>query len=235
MVLVLKAARAIKDRFGDSICLGGHVTAPFSSLAYLNGTTEAMTLLYDDPALAQESLEFLLALQLRFALAQLDAGADAIWIGDLNSSSHVISPQHYSDFAYPYVERLVRGIREAGGISFYHQNEPRTHRIAMTAGLMQPGTGGINVGQGADIYAVRNAIGSRVCLLGGLDPWELLRGTPSSLRAQTAELIERIGVFGGYILNTGGQVHVETPEENVRAVIRAARELWEGTEARLAQ
>jgi len=63
--------------------------------------------------------------------------------------------------------------------------------------------------------------------MGNIDPIKLLmtEGT-TKLEEKVRNLIERGSETGGHILNTGGQIAVETPEENVKTVIQAARKYW---------
>lgn len=224
--LVLKTIARLRERYGDSVCLSGHVTAPFSTLTYVFGTTETMSLIYDDPEFVHLAADFVMRVQLAFAEAQLAAGADSIWIGDLNSSSHLISMDHYQRFAYPPVAALVTRLREHGGISFYHQNEPDLERIVFSAGMMERGSGGVNIGQGADVYAAYEALTGSVCVLGGLDPWDVLRRPPEELEREVNRLLTRLSVHGGHIFNTGGQIAVETPPEHLRTILRAVRAEW---------
>jgi uroporphyrinogen decarboxylase len=60
MPITLEAIGRLKRMYGETICVCGHTTAPFTSLAYLFGTEAALLLLYDDPSLAHDALDFLL-------------------------------------------------------------------------------------------------------------------------------------------------------------------------------
>jgi uroporphyrinogen-III decarboxylase len=44
-------------------------------------------------------MKALTGVEIDFAVAQLEAGADAIWLGDANASSHLISVDMYKQFA----------------------------------------------------------------------------------------------------------------------------------------
>jgi uroporphyrinogen-III decarboxylase len=62
-----------------------------------------------------------------------------------------------------------------------------------------------------------------VCLVGNVDSVEvMLRGTPGDVRrAVQAQL--PAAKNGGFIASTGSPLTVDTPPENVRAFMRAAR------------
>jgi len=77
-----------------------------------------MTMLMDDAALLEKTMEFLAKMQIEFGLAQLEAGADAIWLGDCCASSHMISLQHWERFAMPGLNRVSERYLKAGGMTF---------------------------------------------------------------------------------------------------------------------
>ena len=67
---------------------------------------------FDDPAFVRDLFEFTIAMELRFARAQIEAGADLIGVGDAAAS--LIGPKLYFEFVQPYEEKLVRAIQDAG-------------------------------------------------------------------------------------------------------------------------
>ena len=129
MPIVLGAIKKLKSIFQDRVCITGHVTAPFSSVNYVFGNNSTMLLLRDDPELVTRAGQFLLKLQLEFAKSQIFAGADAIWIGDLYSTSHFISLKDFYKFSFEPLKTLIENIKKFGGISFYHPNEPNIDYI----------------------------------------------------------------------------------------------------------
>jgi uroporphyrinogen decarboxylase len=83
----------------------------------------------------------------------------------------------------------------------------------------------LSVGPGIDIAEAKKATSGKVALMGNLDPINVLeRGTPEQVSAEAARIM-RIGKDGGgYIFDTGEMVPRDTPEENMRAMIRSARQ-----------
>jgi len=183
MPLVLVAISRLRQRFADQVCICGHVTAPFTSVQYLFGTEPALMLLKDDPGLYREAAAFMLELQRRFAIEQVWAGADAVEIGDLGSSSHFVSLQTYKQLALLPLKRLVADIAAEGGWGLYHQNEPEREYIAASAEAFGGGVGAVNIGQGAIVQEVAAAFQGRACLTGGIDPLAINR--PLSLKNST--------------------------------------------------
>ena len=50
---------------------------------------------------------------IRFAVAQVEAGADFVGIGDAVAS--LLSPRAYRAYALPYEQRIIRAVHDAGG------------------------------------------------------------------------------------------------------------------------
>ncbi len=72
------------------------------------------------------------------------------------------------------------------------------------------------------LSAAKGRVGHRVCLMGNLDPVELLwRGSPAAVNCAAAQAITDTG-GRGFILGSGCELPVEAPRENVKAMIRAA-------------
>lgn len=68
-------------------------------------------------------------------------------------------------------------------------------------------------------------VADRVCLMGNVDPMDLLmNGTPEEVAAQTKRIKDGVSRQGGHLFNTDEGVLRDTPVENLRAVIRAIRE-----------
>ena len=74
--------------------------------ADLRGVNTLMLDFFDDPGFVRDLFEFTIEMELRFARAQIDAGADMIGVGDAAAS--LIGPQLYFDFVQPYEQSAGR-------------------------------------------------------------------------------------------------------------------------------
>ena len=81
--------------------------------------------------------------------------------------------------------------------------------------------GGTPLLDGIELHIER---GDRICLLGTLDQVDFLKtATPAEVDARTRETL-RLGKPGGrYIFSTSDYLEIDTPRENVVAMIEAAR------------
>lgn len=219
--IYLEGLRGLKEELGNSIYITGRIAAPFSSVALILGIEGTLILMLEKPELLKQYMEFFLEYNDIFAKAQLEAGADAIWLGDCVATSHFISPQHYQDFAAEYAKRSCDLIQKRGGIVFYHGCEKSLPHLRIMAEL---GFSAINIGEGVDIGKVKKEIGDKVCIMGNLDTINVLtQKSEVEVENEVGTIVKKGKAGGGYIFCTGEGITSITPEENVRAMIRGVR------------
>ena len=216
--VLLDAIKKCKDYFKDTVCVVGRTAAPLSSATLLYGINETMVMLVDNQDLLHKTLEFFTELQIAFGVAQIRAGADAIWFGDCCASSAFISPADYREFAFPYAKKVADAYRKNGAWTFYHASEYNPKYIEIMAEL---GISAINAGEKADIVSAKEAVKGKTCLMGNIDPVKiLLQGTPREVSEETDRILKSAAQGGGYMYNTGEMVPRDTPVENMEAMIQ---------------
>ncbi|MEA4889141.1 MAG: uroporphyrinogen decarboxylase family protein [Clostridiaceae bacterium] len=221
MPVLLDAIKRIKDELGDTVCVTGRTAAPFSSVTLLYGMAETMMLMYDQPELVMDTVKFFIDLQSMWGCAQIEAGADALWVGDCNASGHLISVDQYKEFAYEGVKKCVQAYNSAGGFSFYHASEHRTEHMKVQA---DTGISAISVGPGVDIETVKKAVGDKVCIMGNVDPIRvLLQSGPEVVYEESRRIMEIGKQNGGYIFSSGEMIPRDVPEENMMSFIKAGK------------
>ena len=82
----------------------------------------------------------------------------------------------------------------------------------------------LNWGKQKDIREVKQRVGSRMFLMGNVNPLEIaVRGTPAEVREATLDVLE--GAEGeGIILSVGGGTSPGMPRQNVVAMLEALQE-----------
>ena len=218
----LRALRLLREHFGDRVLVEGSCAGPYSSVGLLFGLEEAMLMALQDLDLFGRACDFFVELQARWIEAQVQAGAHAIWLGDCNAFSGMLSPAQYKKFAFPSCKRLVDRAHACGAIVHIHNSEILVPYLLAEAEL---GVDIVNCGPAASIAEVCQALSGKCCVSGNLDPIEvLMRGTPEEV-AREARRIVGIGCDqGGYLFNTGEMNPRDVPVENMKAMIESARE-----------
>jgi MtaA/CmuA family methyltransferase len=112
------AVDLLKKEVGNEFPIIGWVEGCFAMAADLRGVNDFMMDLYEDTDFTVDLLEICLEQAILFARAQIAAGADIIGVGDAIAS--VAGPMAYRDLALQYEIRLLKAIREAGGMTKLH-------------------------------------------------------------------------------------------------------------------
>src|SRR5262249_55243998 len=102
-----------RERLGKDKIIEGWIEGPIAEAADLRGINTVMLVFYDDPPFVRDLFEFVVQMELRYAEAQLQAGADLIGIGDAAAS--LVGPKIYQEFVWPYEKKLVDGVHDLGG------------------------------------------------------------------------------------------------------------------------
>ena len=216
----LEMLRQCKAALGDRACVLGRIAAPFSALGLVYGIDTLLVAMLTEPNLVRDHLRFFVEHQIHFGRAQLEAGADLLWLGDCVADSKFLSPAHYAEFAFPAAAEVGEALTRAGGLVVYHTCETSLPHLAQQVQLP---VSAVNVGEGADLATLKAALGGRKCLTGNLDPMLLRDGTPEAVAQATRDLVRRAAPGGGYVFNTGEGIMRPSPAANVLAMMRAAR------------
>jgi uroporphyrinogen decarboxylase len=219
----LKAIKKIRDEFGDTVLVMGSVAGPYSVVGLVWGMEETMMKAMTEPELLQEACDFFVEQQYKYAKAQYDAGAHALWLGDCDAFSGMLSVEQYMQFAFPSCKKLVDKIKsETDMIIHLHNSEISIPHLLAECEL---GVDIISVGPAADISEVRKALTGKNCFTGNLDPIEvLMRGTPEEIAKEAERIVKTCYTDqGGYIFNTGEMNPRDVPTENMKAMVQAAR------------
>ncbi|MBS0664522.1 MAG: uroporphyrinogen decarboxylase family protein [Verrucomicrobia bacterium] len=219
--LMLAALRRVAAVLGrDAAVVACFDQFPFSLAAALMGINELMLALQDDPALVRAVMERGLDYGLAYGRALAAAGADVLTGGD--SPAGLIGPRRYREFALPYEQRLIAGLKAVTGkpVSLHICGDARP----IIADMARSGADGLEIDQRTDLGEAFRAVGPGVTLWGNLDPVGVLaRGSPADVHAAAGRALAaaRAAGPGRFILSSGCTLAVETPAANVEALISA--------------
>ena len=217
----LKAIKKVREHFGETVLVLGSCAGPYSAVGLLFGIEETMVMGLTDPDLLAEACEFFVDFQSRYIKAQIEAGAHAIWLGDCNAFSGMLSVDQFNKFAFPSCKKLVKKAHEYGALIHLHNSEIKIPALLAESEL---GVDIINCGPATDLKEARKALTGKCCITGNLDPIEvLMRGTPEQVTAETERIVKVGYLAGGYIFNTGEMNPRDVPVENMKAMIQTAK------------
>jgi uroporphyrinogen decarboxylase len=193
-----------------------------------HGNLEAVTYAYYDYPDMFEELHLLQEAQALKKLEMvLDAGTDSVLTGGSGSIT-LQSPEIWRKLSLPTIRKITRICREAGVISGIHSCGASRYLIETCAKetdldyvnpLEIPPMGD------CQLEEVASSVGGKLCLMGNLHTTEvMLNGTPERVRLESLKAIKAAGRNGGFVLSTGDQCGRDTPDENIREMVRTVKE-----------
>jgi MtaA/CmuA family methyltransferase len=211
------AAALFKDRTGGQKLIEGWIEGPCAEAADLRGINALMLDFIDDPPFVRDLFTFVLEMEVRFASAQIEAGADIIGIGDAAAS--LVGPQIYEEFVFPFEKKMIDAVHGMG-------SRVRLHICGNTTpilpGLGRLGSDIVDLDWMVSLAKAREIMGPEQTLAGNIDPVAVLKnGNPESV-------IKAIGhchrqASSRYIVAAGCEVPRGTPKANVYALRDFAR------------
>jgi MtaA/CmuA family methyltransferase len=207
-----------REKVGDSVPVCGWVEGPIAEAADLRGINRIMLDLIDDPPFVLDLFAFIVEMEINFARAQIEAGADIIGIGDAAAS--LISDEFYREYVFPFEKREIEAIHEMGAYVRLHICGNVTHHLRTMGEL---GVDMVDIDCLTDLSLVRPNMGAEVTVLGNADPVEVVQnGTPESVYRALEECHRTIG-DSRFIVGAGCEIPPGTPPENLRAFAEYAR------------
>lgn len=222
--LFLEAAELVLCETRDEVVITMTTAGPFTTAAHLYGTERFLRELYRNPELVHRLLRIATDSIVTFAKAAVKVGA-RINLADPTASGTLISAGQFRRFVYPYLKEAVAAIAAFAGAP------PGLHICGQTTRVWQEmadtGAGLLSLDDVVDLAAAREQVGDRVALLGNIRPTgSMYLGTPADVWENAREcLAQAWDAPKGYILGLGCGLPIDTPAQNVHALVAAAREL----------
>jgi len=200
-----------------TVPLIGFTGAPFTLASYAieGGPSKdfrrTKALMYENPKAWHRLAETLSVVIRDYALAQIEAGAQAIqlfdsWIG-------AVSPSDYRELIAPHTRGILRALGETG--------VPRIIFGTGTAGLldeMRHDADVVGLDWRVDLDSQWDALGDGVAVQGNLDPL-LLLAPRDVMAAKADEILRRAAGRPGHIFNLGHGILPQTPVDNVSYLV----------------
>jgi uroporphyrinogen decarboxylase len=219
---VYETIRILRRELAGRVPLIGFAAAPFTLAAYLVEGEGSRTfghwkrMLYAAPELAHALLEKTTQTTVRYLVAQVRAGAQAIQLFD--TWAGLVSARDYEAFSLPYVKRVLDAVRAEGAPTIYFALDA-AHASSAVA------TCGADV-LGADwrtsLSDASHRFGGRFTLQGNLDPCVLLADVATVKRRTQAMLQDGAGL-PAHIANLGHGILPETPVDNAIAFVETVK------------
>lgn len=218
----LETTLRVSEKIGaEALVMGRADQGPFSLLCLLRGTEQfMMDVITEEEAVIQHALEWTTEVHIKFAEAQLKAGAHITSMGDAYASPNLIAPSAYRKYAYPMEKRVVERVQS--------QDHPYSIHICGDTTKIIEDMGKTNarileVDWKLDMETARQKIPESTVLMGNVNPSDpLYLGSPGQVDEKVKEIIEKTK-GKGIIISSGCAVGANTKSENITAMIEAAK------------
>lgn len=207
----VKAAALLKEKIAGEKIVEGWIEGPCGQAANLRGINTLMLDFFDDHAFVRDLLEFVVELELRFARAQMEAGAELMGVGDPATS--LVGPDIFAEFIFPAQKKLVDGLKAMG-------LRTRSHICGKTRSILKGrgelGYDIVDLDSMVPMAEARAKMPGQV-MLGNVDTVKYMRnGTASEVTAAVAKCHQDTGEK--YIIGAGCEVPRDTPAANMFAL-----------------
>jgi len=211
------AVALFAERLGGQAPIVGWIEGPMAESADLRGINELMIDTIDDLPFVLDLFDWVTEMEIAFARAQARAGAHIIGIGDAAAS--LISPAFYEEHVLPREKRMIDAVHEEGALARLHVCGDANHLLP---GFSRLGVDQIELDYPVDFARARQVVGPAVVLMGNFDPVRVVRNArPGDVHRACQACHQAAG--DRYILSAGCEIPVDTPHENVRAMVDYAR------------
>jgi uroporphyrinogen decarboxylase len=221
----LEGVRLLKRQFGEEMYLRGNCDqSPFTLASMLRGMDQWMMDLLDpdNEEMVHALLEFSTGITTQFIRAMAATGVHMTSNGDSVAGPELVSPSIYRRFALPYERRIVQ-VSHALGLPYVLHICGTTE--AILEDMLETGADGLELDYKTDATVAQRKLLGRAVFIGNIDPSGVLAlGSPGHVRERTLELLTVFAGTPGFILNAGCAIPSSTPPENLRMMIRTARE-----------
>jgi [methyl-Co(III) methanol-specific corrinoid protein]:coenzyme M methyltransferase len=213
--VVLEATNKLRKKYDDEIAVVTSIVGPFGLAAKLFGFNNFLMWIITNPDWVHQIMGELTQLAIDYCVAQAEAGADAIILGEATCTGDLISSETYRDFIMPYHSKLCPAVPV-----------PDIMHICGKSGghipyIIQTGTACYNFDEGIDLYEAVDLMKGKICIAGSVPTLSvLLNGTPEETYDYSVKCLEA----GVDMLTPGCAMAPHTPIDNINAMARAAIE-----------
>ena len=173
--------------------------------------------MFEEPALFQALMRVNEEFCVRWANAQLQAGADAICYFDPVSSTTIITREQYLATGFLIAQRTLSRIK---GPTATHLASGRG--LAIYGDIARTGTAIVGVTTEENLADVKAACKGKLTVLGNLNGIAMRTWSPSQAEVAVRGAITKAGPGGGFILaDNHGEIPWQVPEETLSAISSA--------------
>jgi uroporphyrinogen decarboxylase len=220
MPVIIECEQILIDRLGDHIGINGGISGPLSFAANLRGPQQILYDLVDKPKMVHDLLNLSLEATKSFGEAQIKHGG-VNTVNIFEPMPTMISNKMVEEFSFHYLERLIRHLKKHGVMVLLHICNDTTRLLNR---MVEIGADILSLDVQVDLAEAKQVAAGRASISGNVAIWNLVRLSPQEIYEESCRCIEKAALGGRFTLGSSCEIPFETPEENIDAMVRAARE-----------
>lgn len=210
---ILDAIRLLRKQYGDEVAVVGKVFGGWTLAYHLFGIESFLVSILEDPDRVHRILDGLKEVTVLFAMAQIEAGADVITIGD-HLTGDLCRAETYRDFLLPVHQELARRIPAPVVLHICGYTLDRLDYIA------QSGFAAFHFDSKNDAHKAAAIAGDRITLIGNVNnPTTLLGGDERRIVAEVVSDLQA----GVPIIGPECAVPLNMESRWLKRIVEAAR------------
>lgn len=218
---VLKAVRILAREVGDRVFIMGRADqGPAALFAALRGYEQFIVdlKLDEERDLVRRALDYCTRVHLRYAEALREAGAHGTSMG--GAGADLIGPHLHRTFCHPYARQVIEAV---GTPEFPYSLHICGDATPILGDMVSTGAQMLELDYKTDMASAKARARGRCTLLGPVNPVTIWGGRPEDVEAEAKQAIETLAPGGGFILGPGCALGIDTPDDNVHALVESAR------------
>lgn len=219
MPVILTCEQILVERVGGVVGVNGGLAGPLSFAANLRGPQQILYDVLENPSLVRELVQISLEAAKSFGEAQIRHGGVKT-VNVYEPITTLISTARCDEFSFPYLEDLIRHLHGLGAKVLLHICNDTTRLLER---MVNVGADILSLDMQVDLGRARQVAGTRASVSGNVATQNLAMAGPDSIYAEACRCIERGAAGGRFTLSSSCEVPIETPAENIDAMVRAAR------------
>lgn len=218
LLYVREALRRVVAAHGGDVAVAAVVLSPIDLPLMIMGMENWLHTVLCDKDGARRVLDVTRSFFCRWAGALLADGADFLALPAAFLNPAVVTRQMVETFGLPALRDAFADVK--GDIVLHHGGAPWLAFMDLYVGL--PRVVGYVVDHRDSLSEARHKVGGDAALLGGLDGPNIGKESPEALEARCLALLADRHDDARYILtNSGPDIALDTPQDNIHAIRRA--------------
>ncbi|MHA1483736.1 MAG: uroporphyrinogen decarboxylase family protein, partial [Candidatus Thorarchaeota archaeon] len=218
LLIFVDSAKQLVDRVGWSHLVSTYIIGPFTLAGHLIGVESLLEHAIEDPELTMKVVNYCQDVLEPLVEAYITAGAHNVVILEPTASSSIISPKFFEKYSAPDLSRMVSRIHKGGIKATIHicgNTLPILHTMCDTK------ADALSIDSAVDLKKAKEVTKGRATLIGNVDTTLILTASKENVRKASRDCLEKAAQEGGFILSTGCDVPLETPEQNIHELVNA--------------